>query len=76
MEYRDGIEWDMELTATPLIIQGLLKIVYPTRDDSEEAFSYSFEERSCDTIRLDMLMVIYWFKYIFQPECCKTNIYN
>ena len=63
----------MELAATPLILPALLIKLYPGRDDYEEKFSYAFEEVSCDFMKIDMLMVIYWLKFTFQPIWCKVK---
>ena len=57
----DG-EWDMQIVATPLILQGLHINVYPGRDDNMEALSYPFDEWSCDTLREDILLIFYWLK--------------
>ena len=56
---RDEMMWDMALVASPLILQGLLTIIYCGRHNHVEAFSYPLKEWSCDTMGVDTLLVIY-----------------
>ena len=63
----------MELVAVAPILQGLLTIVYPERGVHVEAFSYPFEEQSCDTMGVDMLMIIYQLDYVCKLNCCGNN---
>ena len=66
----EEVTWDIELVAIPLILQGLITVVYAGRDNNIEAFSHLFDEWGCSTIRVDKFILIYWLEYIFKPKCC------